>query len=175
MVLRKINSVISLITTFLVLDHAIFNAAWALSNRTIAKTTVLSWVLVGFMAVHAILSMSLGMSANRVPVSIDEKSYPKNNVITIIQRVSGMLLIVFTVFHVLGATGVMTPPAVVHAILPTLFYVVCMGHTAISTSKALISLGVGNAKIVKVVDVIVKVICAATLVASIVGFYLYLV
>ena len=175
MILRKINSVLSLITTFLLMDHAIFNAVWMLSKGTVSKSTTLSWVLVGFMAVHAIISMSLGMSANRVPVSATEKSYPQNNVVTIIQRVSGMLLILLTVFHVLGATGVMTPPTIVHAIIPTLFFAVALAHTAISTSKAFIGLGIGNAKVVKVIDIAVKVVCAATLVADAVGFYLYLV
>ena len=172
MVLRKINSVLSLITTFLVLDHAIFNAVWFFSMKTLPKTTVLSWVLVGFMAVHAMLSMALAMNAHNVPAPADAKSYPAKNVTTIIQRVTGMLLIVGTVFHVLGATGVMTPPAVVHAIVPTVFFTVCMAHTAISTSKAFITLGVGNAKVVKGIDIAVKVICAAVLVANIVGFFM---
>ena len=172
MVLRKINSVLSLITTFLLLDHAIFNAVWFFSMKTIAKVVVPSWILVGFMAAHAMLSMALGMSAHNIPAPEGAKSYPAKNVTTIIQRVTGMLLIVGTVFHVLGATGVMTPPAVVHAIVPTVFFIVCMAHTAISTSKAFITLGVGNAKTVKVIDIIVKVICAAALVANIVGFFM---
>ena len=175
MVLRKINSVISLITTVLLMDHAIFNAVWMLSKGTIHKSTVMSWILVGFMAVHAIISVQLGMSAHSVPETADAKSYPKKNVTTIVQRISGMLLIFLTIFHVLGATDVITPPTVVHAIVPTLFFIVAMAHVAISTSKAFITLGVGNAKVVKAIDITVKVICAATLVASIVGFYLYLV
>ena len=46
-------------------------------------------------------------------------------------------------------------------------------HTAISTSKAFITLGIGSAMFVKTVDIAVKVICGVTLVADIVGFYLY--
>jgi hypothetical protein len=38
----------------------------------------------------------------------------------------------------------------------------------------MITLGIGNAKTVKAVDIIVKVLCAVTLVADVVGFYLYL-
>lgn len=172
MVLRKINSVLSLITTVLLLDHAIINAVWFFTMKTLSKVAAPSWILLGFMAVHAMLSMALAMNAHNVPAPADAKSYPAKNVTTIIQRVTGMLLIVGTVFHVLGATGVMTPPAVVHAIVPTVFFIVCMAHTAISTSKAFITLGVGNAKVVKGIDIAVKVICAAVLVANIVGFFM---
>jgi hypothetical protein len=77
--------------------------------------------------------------------------------------------------HVLGTVGVIQPPQAVHAILPPLFFTVALMHTAVSTSKAFITLGIGNVKTVKVIDITIKVICALTLVADIVGFYLYLV
>ena len=175
MILRKINAVLSLITTFLLLDHAIFNAVWMLSQGTIPKTTALSWVLIGFMAVHAIISIELGMSAHKGAEPTDAKTYPRKNAIIIVQRITGMLLIIFTALHVMGATGAIQTPAFIHAFVPALFFVICMAHTAISTSKAFVTLGVGNAKVVKVIDIAVKVVCVATLVADIVGFYLYLV
>jgi hypothetical protein len=48
-----------------------------------------------------------------------------------------------------------------------------MAHIAVSVSKAFITLGIGNAKFIKGVDISTKAICAITLVADIVGFYLY--
>ena len=176
MVLRKINSVISLITTVLLMDHALFNAAWMLSQGTITKSAdFLSWVLVGLMVVHAIISIELGMSAHRVVPTKEAASYPQKNVATVVQRISGMLLIVFTALHIAGTAGPLQPPPFIHAVLPVVFFAIALAHVAISTSKALITLGVGNAKVVKVVDIVVKVICAATLIADVVGFYLYLV
>ena len=63
----------------------------------------------------------------------------------------------------------MQPPKIVHA----MFYTIVLMHAAVSTSKAFITLGIGNAKFVKVVDIVVKVICAATLIAALTSFYLY--
>ena len=97
------------------------------------------------------------------------------NISTIIQRASGVALIMFTLLHVGGTMGYLQPPPAVHAILPPLFFAVSLMHTAISTSKAFITLGIGNAKIVKTVDIAVKVLCGVTLIADVVGFYLYLV
>lgn len=173
MIVRKINAVLGLLTTILIMDHAIFNAAWMLSDGSITKSAdALPWVLVGLMATHAVISIGLLM----FPAAEGKaaKMYPKNNIITIVQRISGMLLVVFTVLHVMGATGVMQPPAVINAIFPPLFYVVTLAHVAVSTSKAFVTLGVGNVKAIKIIDIAVKAICVATLVADIVGFYIHL-
>ena len=90
-----------------------------------------------------------------------------------VQRISGIVLIVFAALHVAGAAGFMTPPKIIHAILPPLFFVIAMVHVAVSTSKALITLGIGNTGVVKGVDIVIKVICAATIIAALIGFYLY--
>jgi hypothetical protein len=101
------------------------------------------------------------------------KSYPKMNRVTIFQRVSGLLLIIFAVLHIAGASDAMNPPHIVHTIVPPLFFAIALAHAAFSTDKAFITLGIGNARFIKVLSVIIKVICALTLIASIAGFYLY--
>lgn len=174
MTLRKINAVLSIVITVLLLDHAIFNAVWMLSKGSFAKTTVLSWVLFGLMMVHAVLCIIFGIQAHRGEEKQNANAYTKVDISTKIQRIGGLLLIPFSVFHILGTIGVMQPPQVIHAILPPLFFALCMLHVAISGSKALITLGIGNAKLIKGVDIAVKALCAATLIAGVVGFYLYL-
>ena len=176
MLSRKINAVISLLTTVLLLNHAVGTALWMLSRGAIAgKNSFLPWVMAGLMVMHAFISIELGISAH---VDIEKKkckSYPKLNAPTIIQRMSGILLIVFTGLHIGGTVGYLQPPKVVHAVLPILFFTVALAHAAISTSKAFITLGIGNARFIRVIDVIMKVLCGITLIADITGFYLYLV
>ena len=53
-----------------------------------------------------------------------------------------------------------------------LFFTIVLTHIAISTGKAFITLGIGNAKFIKVVDIVMKVICGATLIAGVIGIYL---
>ena len=176
MLLRKINAGFSLISMFLIMDHAIFHAAWMLSRGSIPKTAgYMPWILVCCMAIHAFISIDLAISAH---VGIEKrkcKSYPKLNVSTNVQRASGILMILFTALHIAGTTGVLTPPQAVHAILPPVFFAVSLAHVAVSTSNALITLGIGNVKFVKIVDALVKILCIVTLVADVIGFYLYLV
>jgi hypothetical protein len=131
------------------------------------------WILFGLMLVHAVISIDLAISAHSETEKRKGKSYPKLNVATILQRVSGVAMIVFAGLHVAGAAGYMQPPKLVHAILPPVFFTIALAHVAVSTSKAFITLGIGNAKVVKAVDIVVKVICAATLIATLTGFYLY--
>ena len=176
MLQRKLNAVISLICTFLLMGHAIFHAAWMLSRGSIAKPVgFMSWILVGLMLAHAFISIDMGISAHMNAEKRPCKQYPKMNVATLFQRISGILMIIFAGLHIAGTVGFLHPPKIVHAILPPLFFAIALAHTAISTSKAFITLGIGNARLVKTVDIAMKVLCALTLIADIVGFYLYLV
>ena len=79
----------------------------------------------------------------------------------------------FAALHVAGTTGALQPPHLVHTILPPIFFAIALAHTAVSVDKAFITLGIGNARFAKAVSIIIKVICAATLIAGVVGFYLY--
>lgn len=175
MLLRKINSVLSLLVTVLLLDHSIFNAVWMLSQGSIAKTTALSWVLFGTMLAHAVLCIIFGIQAHRGEAKQQSNAYAPVNLSVKIQRIGGLILIPLTVLHVLGTIGVIQPPQVIHAILPPLFFAVCLLHVAVSGSKAFITLGIGSAKLIKVVDIAVKALSAVIFIANVVGFYLYLV
>ena len=176
MLLRKVNAGFSLFATYLLLDHAIFHAIWMLSQGKVAKTAnQLPWILLFVMAVHAMLSIVLAVLGHKGAKKCKCNSYPRQNVFTVVQRFSGLAMILFSALHILGTIGVLTPPQAVHAVLPVLFFAITLAHLAVSGSKALITLGIGNAKVVKTVDVVMKVLCGATWIADVVGFYLYLV
>ena len=121
-----------------------------------------------------IISILLAILGHKGAEKRECKAYKKINLSTNIQRISGILLIVFTVLQVLGAVGVLQPPQVVHAILPPLFFALALMHVAVSGSKPFITLGIGNAKFIKIVDIAIKILCVLTLIAAVIGFYLYL-
>ena len=174
MLMRKINAGLSLLTAFLLLDHAIFNAVRMISRGTIEKSTTLtSWILFGLMLMHAFICIDLAVSSHEGAEKRKCKSYLKLNAATMIQRISGVVLIVFAALHVAGAAGFMTPPPFIHATVPAVFFTIALVHVAVSTSKAFITLGIGSAKFVKAADIVIKVICAATLIAALTGFYLF--
>ena len=174
MKLRKTNAVVSLISTFYILCHAISLAAWMLSRGNIQKAPrLMAWVLTAVVVLHAVLSMIIMVTSHKGNKGHKGKQYPKLNVPTIVQRISGILLILFSWLHIAGTIGIMTPPLIVHAIVPPLFFALVMAHVAISTSKALITLGIGNAKFIKSADIIMKMACVATWIADVIGFYLH--
>ena len=175
MLLRKINAVIGLLCTFFLLDHAIFHAAWMMSKGTIEKSaSSLPRILFTLMMVHAIISIVLAFRGHKGAEKRKCKAYPQMNVATNIQRVGGMVMILLAVQHVLGVNGLWRVPPLVHTFLPPLFFAVALSHMAVSGSKALITLGIGNARFVKTADVIIKVLCGITLIADIVGYYIFL-
>ena len=174
MLMRKINAIISLLATLFLLDHAIFTSVWMLSRGAVEQSApVAPWILAGLVALHAFIGIYIAVSSHMEGETRKVKSYPKMNRVTIFQRVSGLLLIIFAVLHIAGASGAMNPPHIVHTIVPPLFFAIALAHAAFSTDKAFITLGIGNARFIKVLSVIIKVICALTLISAIAGFYLY--
>ena len=175
MFLRKLNAWISLATTFLLFDHAIFHAIWMLSRGSVEKSAnSMPWILFMLMMLHAIISIVLAILGHKGSEKCKTKSYPKMNKATIFQRVSGVLLILFSILHILGATGGIKPHIIIYAIFQPVFFAIALMHVAVSGSKAFITLGIGNVRFIKIVDVIIKIIFVVTLIADIVGFYLYL-
>lgn len=174
MILRKINAAVSLVTTLLLLNHAAAHGLWMLTGRSFIKSAAsIPWILFGLMMAHAIISIVLAFLGHKGAEKRKCNGYAKLNVGTNIQRFSGLLLIVLTVLHILGTVGILTPPDAVHKVLPPVFFAIVLMHAAISTGKAFITLGIGNAKFFKVADVAAKVICGLTLAIDIVGFYRY--
>jgi hypothetical protein len=177
MILRKLNAVLSLLVTAMLMNHAMFHGIWMLTGGAVAIRTpeFMPWALFILMMVHAVLSIVLGVLGHKGAEKRECKSYGNLNIPTNIQRASGVLLIIFTILHVAGAVGILVPPPLVHAILPPLFFTVVFMHTAVSVSKAFITLGIGSARFIKTADIVIKVICVLTLIVDVVGFYLFLV
>ena len=174
MLVKKINASIGLLITLLLLFHAVYMAVFLFANGGIAySASFVSWALTGLTAIHAFIGIDAAISGMMNGGGLKHKKYAKLNITTVIQRASGMLLVIFIVLHIAGATGAMKPPPFVHAIVPVLFFGASMVHTVCSFPRALITLGIGNAKFVKTADIAMKVICGAVLIADIVGFYLY--
>ena len=172
--LRKINAVFGLLATVLLLGHSISLAVWMLSQGAVPKAPeAMPRALTFVFVIHIILSIVLIISTNKGRKKSSGKHYFKLNRATLFQRISGILLIIFTPPHILGATGVIQPAPLVHATLPVMFFCLSMAHAAVSADKALITLGIGHATFVKRAGIAIKVICATTLVADIIGFYLY--
>ncbi len=174
MKLRKINAVFSLISTVLLLIHAISLGIWMLSQGRIhgAPSAIAIALTVCFL-IHAIISIILMATSHKGNKGLKGKAYPKLNVATVVQRISGASMLIFTVLHILTAVGVMHTPKPIHAVLHPLLFVLVLVHTAVSISKAFITLGIGNARFIKRADIVIKVICAVTLIGDIIGFYLF--
>ena len=174
MLLRKINAIISLLTTLFLLYHAISASVWMLSKGSVAPSApFVPWILAGLMAAHAFIAIEFAVSAHMEGEQRKVKSYPKMNRVTVFQRASGMLLIVFAALHIAGVSGAMQSPKIIHMLTPPLFFTIALVHAAVSTDRAFISLGIGTAGFIKAVRIIMCVICVATLIAALGGFYVY--
>jgi preprotein translocase subunit SecG len=174
MLLRKINAVLGLFTTVLLMDHAIFFSVWMLSRCSIEKSAdFMPRILAVLMVLHAILSIILLIKNHKGAEKNKHKKYSELNIETYVQRITGVLIILMMGLHIAGAANHFQPK-ILHAILHPLFFAVALAHCAVSVDKAFITLGIGSTKFIRVVNVAMKIICCATLVAGVIGFYICL-
>ena len=174
MILRKINAVLSLITTLLLADHALFFSAWMISGGSIpVSSRAMPWVLAGLMVTHAAISIFCLLLGSEDEEERKVKHYFKLNKSTLFQRITGALVVLLLAVHVTSAAGNFQPK-LLHAVVQPLFFAAALAHVSVSVSKALITLGIGTAKVIKIVDLVMKVFCIAVAVFGIAGLYCYL-
>lgn len=171
MLLRKVNAWLSLATTILLFQHTIFYSFWMLSLcdfNSVNKIT--SRVLAGLMVLHAVLSIAMAFLGHKGADKGRFKDYPHINISTIIQRTSGILMLLLIGLHIWGA-ACFFQPKILHAFIQPLFFIMALAHASVSFSKAFITLGIGNAKIVKIIDITTKLLCLVIFILGVVGFY----
>lgn len=174
MLLRKINAWLGLFTTALLLDHAIYYSVLMLSRYSIeARSHIPSWILAGCMVVHAVISIAEAVIGHKGAEKRKCNSYSILNLPTYVQRYTGIAMLIFMAIHIVGAFKYYQP-MILHAVVQPLFFSIVLVHVAISVSKAFISLGIGTAKVIKTVDIVMCIVCFIVFIASVTGFYLCL-
>lgn len=168
---RKVNAVISLICTFLILVHGGYDAIWMFMRGKLPNLPKpMAFVLLGFVVIHTVLSIVTAILGSKGKTKKDEKMYAQPNKETLLQRVFGILIVLMMPLHILGMQNHLNPK-ILHSILHPILFFVVYGHTGISFNKAFITLGIGNSKLIKVLGIIIRVVCILLFVASCVGLY----
>ena len=172
-VIKKINAVLSLLTVsalFIHIGYTVFSYLTFFYNPTLKIITALPFMILT--CVHAVLGMcSVFLLNDGTRLDI----YGKQNVRTMIQRISAALIFPLLFIHLKTFALLKTSSEsgrwflfVLVIVVQVLFFAVVLLHTSVSFSKALITLGfLKNTKTLRGVDKAVFIVCALTfLVAS---------
>ncbi len=171
MLLRKLNAALSLLTALMFFDHSIFLSIWMLSDFRIEKSAdAMPFILAGLMVLHALISILLGILGHKGAEKRKCNAYPKLNAETFIQRASGILMLLLLGAHIAGAATHMQPK-ILHSILQTIFFLSAFAHISVSVGRSLITLGIGNARVIRVVDIAMKFLCLAVFAMSMVALF----
>ena len=172
MKVKKINAILSLLTVaalFVHIGYTVFAYLTLYYNPTLKN--LMSYPFMILTCLHAVLSMVTMMffsDGSKLDL------YPQQNVETIIQRVSAVLIIPLLILH-LNTFSLMQSCAesgnwVVYVLLTvaqTLFYAASLLHVAFSVPRALITLGrISTEEQKKKADRIVRIVCAVVFVVS---------
>ena len=162
--IKKVNAVLGLLTTALILFHIIYETVSFLTfSYDPFLTSLIAHILTFGVVLHVILSIIMLLF-------IHDKGngfkYPKLNIRTLIQRISAVLIIFVTALHVntfklmnsvLNDTGTFC----LIVISQVLFYAIVLLHISLSFSNSLITLGlISSHKARKRADIASFSLCA---------------
>ena len=95
-------------------------------------------------ALHAVLTILLAILGHKGAEKRKCNAYPQLNASTIVQRATGIGMLLLLGLHIAGA-ATHFQPKILHSIMHPVFFAVSFLHIAVSVSKAIITLGIGNA------------------------------
>ncbi len=147
MILKKTSAAAGLLSSFGLLIHVIYNIYAYLTfyyNPSLKKLTAIPFIL--FTCIHAVCGMcSVFLLGDGTRLDI----YRKQNMQTVIQRVSAALIFPLLILHLktfdLLKTSAGNKQWLLYALLTFLqviFYAVTAAHVSVSFSRALITLGI---------------------------------
>lgn len=148
---------------FVHIGYAAFAYLTFYYNPLLKKVT--SFPLMALLCLHAVLSMGIVFfSADGTKLN----QYPKQNVGTILQRGSAILILPLLILHINTFSLLQTCAGngnwfcfVLLLITQPVFYATVLTHVAVSVSRAMITLGrVSSLEKKKTVDRVVRIICA---------------
>ena len=168
---KKINAVLGLVLTTVFLIHIIYEIFSFLTfyyNPATTKAIAYSTMCIAIL--HILFSAFIIFISHDKGIGM---RYLKLNIRTLLQRISAIAVAVIMVLHVntfsilkeSSAKNMFLFAAVI--ILQVLFYVAVLFHISVSTSNALITLGiVSTEKSRKRLDVIVSTVCILLFIAA---------
>ena len=172
MKLKKVNAVLALLSTLALFLHMGYNAWSYLTfyyNPTLKNLT--SWPLMVLTCAHAVCGMcTVFLMGDGTRMG----AYGKLNKKTVIQRVTAALIFPLLIVH-MNTFNLLQSSAVngqwwlfaVLILVQLAFYAVITMHTAVSFSKALITLGMlGDINKQKAIDRVFGIICTALLLVT---------
>ena len=173
MTIKKLNAILALITSLALLVHIGYSAFAYLTfyyNPTLKNATAMPFIIC--CCVHAILGMcAVFLMGDGTRLTV----YPKLNARTLIQRVTAalifpMLILHLNTFRLLKNTAASGnwPVFAIIIFIQIIFFAVVITHTAVSFSRALITLGMLQSRQAQtIIDRIVYIFWAAVfLIAS---------
>ncbi len=172
MKLKKANAVLGLLSAPLLLAHIGYTVASYLSmndNPALKKATAIPFVMA--VLLHAILGMlSVFLLGDGTRLDL----YPKQNRNTVVQRVTAALILPLLILHLKAVSAIQSfavkgrwVPIGLILLLQILFYAVVLAHTAVSLSRAFVTLGwLSSRETQRKIDRAVAVVFAAVFVLA---------
>lgn len=144
--LKKINAVLAAVTTDLLYLHTAIMVFTMLTGfKYLLVFKILGRIFVVFTALHMIVSLVLLNVFHDKPKK--QRVYPKQNKKMMIQRLSGIMIFILTIFHLIiyedfnSGIEIGTVQKILIIVSQICYYAVAFGHTAISFTGIGIAMG----------------------------------
>lgn len=169
--MKKINSVLTIITTLILVDHLSAMSMFFLTGSlNLSVTKIIARALCSIVALHALLSI---ISVFFMHDGAKIGPYKMQNKNTIIQLATSIVIANMLHPHVkafgflINKQPITTPAKIMVIVTEIIFFGAILLHLSVSFSKALITLGIiRTEKAEKIVNRVVKILCIALTVFS---------
>lgn len=164
--LKKINAGLSLFTVIVLIAHMCVSMQ-AMNGTILPVTDIMPIAVMILMIIHAVLSMAIMFFAH----DGHKVKYPHKNISTIIQRASGVLMLIPLFVSHTRYISEFRMNHILFFILEIVFFIMVFAHVATSVPKAFITLGIlKSEKAVKICSIISIIVSATLVVVSILAY-----
>lgn len=164
--LKKINAGLSLFTVIVLIAHMCV-AMQAINGIILPVTDVMPVAVMILMIIHVLISMAIMAFAH----DGHKTKYPGKNIATIIQRASGVLMLIPLFVTHTRYFSEFRLNQTLFFILEIFFFILVFAHIVISVPRACITLGLlKNEKAVKICGIITLILSVALVAVSIISY-----
>jgi len=176
--LKKINALLSLLASVLLLEHTLFSTVLLFRGKITGMPVTAMLPLVISTGLHALVSIGLLLFAH------DRKTaapYRKENGRTVFQRISGIAVLALFIIHastydLVDKGGMNGPAGLMKTVQELLFIPLCLAHLSASFRNAFLSLGwVTTEKGTVILDRIIRIAVIAVGVPALAGTLIFFI
>ena len=156
--MKKLGGYLGLILSVILFLHSLISLLSFSIQINASILFILGIFIIIISSIHIFINLIIFLLAKEYTCI----KYKKANLKCYYQRISGLLIILFVIIHILFAKGIFITEVyyIFFAVTSLICYFLCYSHIAVSFTNALVSIGaVSSKRIIQIINLFIYAIC----------------